>query len=232
MIQIAIVDDKKNIRYALQEKLQQYEDISILFTASNGIDFLEKMRTARNSIEPDVVLMDIDMPLMDGIDSVREAKLRYTHTKYIMLTIFDEDEKLFKAIKAGADGYLLKEEPVEHIKSCIEQIMHEEYAPFSPCIARKVLQLLAHSNSALQTNKVTTQSVDYNLTDREICVLEQLVDGLEYKEIATNMDISPNTIRNHISKIYKKLHVNSRFQALKITKHHNIINRFYANTFA
>lgn len=215
MTYVAIVDDKKSLRTALQEKLNASENYKVLFTAENGKDFLEKMVEARKSISPDVILMDIDMPIMDGIEAVAQGKDRYPNSKYIMLTIFDEDDKIFSAIKAGADGYLLKDEPVDKIKEAIINLLNDEGAPMSPSIARRALNLLM--NAKVDVSETTTNNeVDYNLTEREKEILLMLVDGLEYKEIAMETSVSPNTIRNHVTKIYKKLHVTSRAQAMKL----------------
>jgi DNA-binding NarL/FixJ family response regulator len=216
MTYIAIVDDKKALRTTLRDKLNEIGHYQVLFTAENGEDFLEKMKEARKSISPDVVLMDIDMPIMNGIEAVRQGKSRYPQSKYLMLTIFDEDEKIFNAIKAGASGYLLKDEPIEKIKEAIINLLNDEGAPMSPSIARRALNLLMHStidNSPKETSSVLDS---YNLTDRENEVLILLVEGLEYKEIGMKMNISPNTIRNHISNIYRKLHVTSKAQAVRL----------------
>jgi DNA-binding NarL/FixJ family response regulator len=215
MTYIAIVDDKKSLRNALMEKLNAFENYKVLFTAENGQDFLEKMMEARKVIEPDVVLMDIDMPVMTGIEAVAKGKDRYPNSKYLMLTIFDEDEKIFSAIKAGADGYLLKDEPIEKIKEAIVNLLNDQGAPMSPSIARKALNLLMNSKlDSIKEDPIPKS--DYDLTDREHQVLTLLVDGLEYKEIAINMNVSPNTIRNHISNIYRKLHVTSKVQAIRV----------------
>lgn len=215
MIYIAIVDDKKNIRLTLKDKLNNLPNYEVLFTAENGKDFLKEMREARNAIEPDVVLMDIDMPIMNGIEAVAEGKLRFTKTRYLMLTIFDEDEKIFNAIKAGADGYLLKDEPVDKIKEAIDSLMNGESAPLSPSIARKVLNLLTNTEQNISKQK-QKESNEYNLTEREKVILNLLVEGLEYKEIASKLGLSPNTVRNNVTKIYSKLHVTSRMQAVKV----------------
>ncbi|MCC7534302.1 MAG: response regulator transcription factor, partial [Bacteroidia bacterium] len=215
MIYIAIVDDNNNIRYTLRDKLNNVSNYKVLFTAENGKDFLKEMREARNAIEPDVVLMDIDMPIMNGIEAVAEGKLRFTKTRYLMLTIFDEDEKIFNAIKAGADGYLLKDEPVDKIKEAIDSLMNGESAPLSPSIARKVLNLLTNTEQNISKQK-QKESNEYNLTEREKVILNLLVEGLEYKEIASKLGLSPNTVRNNVTKIYSKLHVTSRMQAVKV----------------
>ncbi|MCC6767804.1 MAG: response regulator transcription factor [Bacteroidia bacterium] len=218
MIYIAIVDDKKNLCSMLKEKLSRFADFEVLFTAENGKEFLQLMREARHSVEPDVVLMDVDMPVMDGIEAVSEGKLRFPNTKYLMLTIFDEDEKIFKAIQAGADGYLLKDEPIEKIKEAIDNLLKNEGAPMSPSIARKVLNLLTNTEQRKGKSKKPPAEDEYNLTNREEEILILLAEGLEYKEIAQKLGLSPNTIRNNVSKIYSKLHVTSRMQAVKVVK--------------
>lgn len=202
----------------LREKFKRFTDVEVLFTAENGKAFLEAMRAARGAVEPDVVLMDIDMPVMNGIETVAEGKLRFPNTRYLMLTIFDEDEKIFNAIKAGADGYLLKDEPIEKIKEAIDNLLNNEGAPMSPSIARKVLKLLTQSDQKFEDKRKTSAETDYNLTERETEILMLLVDGLEYKEIAQKLALSPNTVRNNVTKIYSKLHVTSRMQAAKLVK--------------
>ncbi|MEO6304714.1 MAG: response regulator transcription factor, partial [Bacteroidia bacterium] len=137
-------------------------------------------------------------------------------SKYLMLTIFDEDEKIFNAIKAGADGYLLKDEPIEKIKDAIFNLLNYEGAPMSPSIARRALNLLINLSSMPTINENKISSDNYNLTEREKEVLSFLIEGFEYKEIGIKMNVSPNTIRNHISNIYKKLHVTSKTQAIRV----------------
>jgi DNA-binding NarL/FixJ family response regulator len=215
MVYIAIVDDKKSIRLALQERLNAIAEFKVLFTAENGIDFLEKMAEARKTVEPDLVLMDIDMPKMDGIEAAAKARERYPDLKILMLTIFDEDDKIFRAIKAGANGYLLKDEPVNKIKEAIINLVEQNGAPMSPSIARRSLNLLMNATIDVKTTEQFPET-DYKLSEREKEVLLLLIDGLEYKEISSKLSISPNTIRNHISKIYKKLYVTSRTQAIKV----------------
>ncbi len=216
MIYIAIVDDKKNIRFTLRDKLHNYPGYEVLFTAEHGKDFLQKMAEAHRTAEPDVVLMDIDMPVMNGIEAVAQGKLRYTQVRFLMLTIFDEDEKIFNAIKAGADGYLLKDEPIEKIKEAIDSLMQGESAPMSPAIARKVLNLLTNPGQQISKSETTANENEYKLTDREDEILKLLVDGLEYKEIAQKLGLSPNTVRNNVTRIYSKLHVKSRMQAARV----------------
>ena len=188
----------------------------VVFTAENGIDFLEKMMTAHKSLEPQLVLMDLDMPFMNGIEAIEKGKERYPNLKFLVLTFFDEDDKIFKAIKAGAEGYLLKDEPIEKISEAIINVLNNEGAPMSASIARRALKLLMNAPSIEITEQKEGEANKYSLTVKEKQVLDLLVDSLEYKEIAVEMNVSPNTVRNHIANIYKKLHVTSKAQAIKV----------------
>lgn len=206
MITIAIVDDKQPNRVSLGEKITFDKDIELLFMAANGEDFLEQMKGCRH--KPNVVLMDIDMPVMNGIEAVNIAAEIYPETCFMMLTVFDDDEKIFDAIKAGATGYLLKDETIDRIIAAIKETVQFGGSPMSPRIARKALQLLMHA-------KVDTkQREETNLSEREMDILQGLVQGLDYKAVAEKLFISPHTVRTHITNIYKKLHVSSRAQAV------------------
>ena len=210
-ITIAITDDRKALRQSIAERLKETGRVEILFEAENGEDFLYKMSQRVGFRLPQVVLMDIEMPLKNGIETVSEAFALYPEVNFLMLTVFDDDEKIFEAIKAGAVGYLLKEEKPETIVRAIEEIIEFGGAPMSPRIARKTMNLLAQATSSFQTTKNTE-----NLSDREMQVLKFLVDGFDYRNIAEKLGISPNTIRKHIDNIYKKLYVTSRAQAVTI----------------
>ncbi|OFY83928.1 MAG: hypothetical protein A3F72_07770 [Bacteroidetes bacterium RIFCSPLOWO2_12_FULL_35_15] len=215
MTYLAIVDDKQSIRNALLQRFENSENYKVLFSAENGEAFLEKMMEARKIITPDVVLMDIDMPVMNGIEAISRAKDIYPHTKFLILTIFDDDDKIFEAIKAGANGYLLKDEPLEKIKDAIRNLIDDHGAPMSPSIARKALELLM--NAKVDSKLISPDDArNHNLTARENEILKLLVEGMEYKEIAETTATSPNTIRNHITNIYKKLHVTSKAQAIRM----------------
>lgn len=209
MITIAIVDDKQPNRVSLNEKITYDTDITVAFMAANGEDFLEQMKTSNP--KPDVVLMDIDMPIMNGIEAVNIATELYPSTQFIMLTVFDDDEKIFDAIKAGAIGYLLKDETVDRIITSVKEIVEFGGSPMSPRIARKALQLLTQAN--VDVKKEAEESV---LSEREMDILKGLVQGLDYKSVAEKLFISPHTVRTHITNIYKKLHVSSKSQAIML----------------
>lgn len=207
---IAIVDDKPQNRISLAEKINYSGEVEVIMTARNGKDFLEQMKALPISMHPQLVLMDIDMPEMNGIEAVRHGHNLYDAVKYIMLTVFDDDDKLFDAIQAGADGYLLKEERVDNIVNAIKEVIEKQGAPMSPTIARKALNLLAGPQQKAGKN------VETSLSDREMDILKGLVKGSDYKTLAEELYLSPHTVRTHIRNIYQKLHVSSKVQVVKL----------------
>ncbi len=221
-IRIAIADDKASNRIIIKDKLQRSPDLECCFAAENGRDFLEIMKTLSPEKLPDVVLMDLEMPEMDGVDAVAAGSYLYPSVKFVMLTIFDDEEKIFKAIKAGAFGYLLKDESAENIASTLLQMMENGVGPISPGIAHKILQLV-QNNSVSLLHKTEKEKTPFNLTDREQEILKLLVRGLLYKEIGHQLDISPNTAKKHVLNIYAKLHVNSKAQALALAYEKGLI---------
>jgi DNA-binding NarL/FixJ family response regulator len=215
---IAIVEDMPRALRALLNDLSQFSEVEVVLTAENGDDYLAQLKTLPDGRLPQVVLMDVDMPVMNGIDAVAVSSQLYPTIQYVMLTVADDDDKLFNAIKAGAHGYLLKEETARTIVASIKEVVDRLGSPMSPRIARKTLRLLTGS---LTTNtEVKPETV---LSARETDILKQLVDGKDYKEIATVLFISPNTVRNHIANIYEKLHITSRAQAVKLAIKNNWI---------
>ena len=221
-ISVGIVDDKSQNLSSFTERLNFSEDIAIDLTASSGNEFLDQLKKLPFRSHPFVVLMDIAMPGLDGIETVRTAKLLYPHVHFLMLTVFDDDDKLFEAIKAGADGYLLKNEKLSVIIDCIVQLSVTGSAPMSPRIARKTLDLLIKASLPGAENK-SAEKTDYALSDRETEILKLTVDGYGYKMIAEKLFISNHTVRKHISNIYNKLHVSSKAQAIKIATNNKLI---------
>ncbi|MFY7665121.1 response regulator [Flavobacterium sp.] len=218
-ISIAIVDDKRLLRNTLTEQIQYNQPIEVLFTAENGIDFLQQMEKRPKNNQPLVVLMDIEMPEMDGIETVLIAKEIYPDIQFLMLTAFSEDEKIFDAVKAGASGYLLKDESIAKIISSISELLYEGSVPMSPIVAKRTLEMLKVSEKSFQKaeneSEVSSDVIEY-LTSRERDILQEIVSGLNYKEIADKLFISPHTVRKHIANIYEKLHVSNKTAAIKI----------------
>lgn len=211
-IRIAVIDDNNFLIKSVKEKLSFFEDISISFTANNGLECMDKLDENR---QIDLILMDIEMPKQNGIEATALVKQKYPQIKIIMLTVFDDDENIFKAIQAGADGYLLKDTEPQALYEAITQTL-EGGAVMTPSIAMKALNLLrsplaeeADADEAEETIK---------LTSREVEVLEQLSTGLPYTSIAENLIVSPSTVRRHIENIYQKLQVHSKTEAIALAK--------------
>ncbi len=215
-IKIALAEDNDRLAESIEEKLKLFSsEIEFKFRAKNGIDLIKKIEK-NNYI--DAVLMDIEMPIMDGIKATELIKEKFSNIKVIMLTVFDDEEKIFSAIQAGANGYLLKDESPDKIFSSIKMIM-EGGAPMSPIIAAKTLTLLRKSDFVFSEK----EKVDFELSKREIEVLEQLKCGLDYQKIAEQLFISPATVRKHIENIYRKLEVHNKIQAVQKAIKHKII---------
>lgn len=215
IIKTVIVDDNTFLIKAIQEKLSFFDEIQIKFTALDGSDLLTKISNNHNI---DVILMDINMPILNGIEATEIIKNKYPHIKVIMLTVFDNDENIFNAIKAGADGYLLKEvEPKTLYEGIIDTL--NGGAAMNPSIALKTLKLLR--NPIDLDNKREEEII--KLSAREIDVLEQLSKGLNYINIAENLFLSPATVRKHIENIYTKLQVHNKLEAVQKAKKNNLI---------
>ncbi|QXV66286.1 response regulator transcription factor [Mucilaginibacter sp. 21P] len=214
-IRIAIVDDKKLLREALISNISNYAEIEIILQAVDGMDFLNQIAALAEQERPQIVLMDIEMPIMDGIEAVTLAKEKYPGIQFLMLTVFDDDDKLFDAIKAGADGYLLKDEKISNIVKAIVEVVYEGGVPMSPRIARKALALLRNKADFVEQYKPDADN-EHLLSSREMEILNRIVDGLNYQEIGERLFISPHTVRKHIANIYDKLHVSNKASAIKV----------------
>ena len=216
-VSVAIVDDNLTLLRSIHQNLLNFEEITIAFTAMNGIDAISLTATQN----PEVILMDIEMPEMDGIEATHKIKEAYPDKKIIMLTVFDREDKIFEAIKAGASGYLMKDERPARIVSAIEEAM-EGGAPMSPIIAIKVLRILRNQNlvtgNTVQTIEKRESPETFNLTKREIEILEKIANGLTYQQTGDALFISPKTVRKHIENIYEKLQVHSKMEAVKIAR--------------
>lgn len=216
MIQIGIVDDKSLNRNMIRQNLYGLNEIDVVMEAVNGLDFLEKIKTLPTNLLPQVVLMDLDMPILNGIDTIAIATVKFPNIKFIVVTVFDDDDKIFEAIKAGASGYLLKDDAPDMLVDAIQNAYHLNGAPMSPAIARKTLLWLKHGPKPARTQNEQQDSMLNLLSEREQEILKYLVEGQDYKKIASNLFISPQTVRTHISRIYEKLHINSKAQAIQL----------------
>lgn len=210
MIKVAVVDDIKTVRSTIVGKLRLSKDMDIVKEFSNGKEILHAMM---QGLEVDVIIMDIEMPEMDGIEATEKILAKYPGTKILMCTVFDDETNLFKAICAGAKGYLLKDEKPEKIHRAVFETI-EGGSAMSPSIAIKSLNLIKNASIKVK-QEVSPES---QLTKREIEMLEQISTGMSYEQVANNTGISYGTVRKHLENIYKKLNVHSKLEAVNKAK--------------
>jgi DNA-binding NarL/FixJ family response regulator len=216
---IALAEDNAVNRNTFMQKLSLSSKLRLIFSANNGRECLEKLKGLFHTEMPQVIFMDLKMPEMDGIETIRIAKSLYPQIHFIVLTIFDDDSKIFDAIKAGASGYLLKHEPASVLEESVIDILETGGAPMSPAIARKALNLLSRSVNTENATSATNE-IPESITQREKEILQNMISGWDAKRIAAELNISTLTVRKHIANIYEKLHVSSRAQIIMLaTKH-------------
>jgi len=197
---VAIIEDDEVVRGSFATLINNTPEMECVGQFSSCEDALD----AFSRILPHILLMDIGLPGMSGIEGTRIVKQRHPLVEIVMITVYDDDEKIFQSILAGASGYLLKNAEPQEIIEAIKQI--KSGAPMSPSIARRVLGMLKQP--------LLRRAADFDLTPREDEILHSLVDGLSYKKIADKLFISPLTVHSHIKRIYEKLHVHSRAEAV------------------
>lgn len=204
MIRIAIAEDIERLGITLKQKIELLPDFKVSFIASNGKELLHSLSKNHNL---DLIFMDINMPIMDGIEATKNVSQKYPQIKVVISSVFDDEDNIFDAILAGATGYLLKDDKPADIHRAIYQAL-DGGVPMSAEIAQKALRLI-------RNGRPKEPQLDYGLTSREIDVLEQLSTGLQYQEIANNLFISKGTVRKHIENIYRKLQVNNKVEAVQ-----------------
>jgi len=202
MANVAIVEDNEKIRNLIQKFLNKDDEIK----CPVAVESVEKLFKFLDKGEvPDVILMDIELPGMSGIDGMKLIKNRFPDVEIIILTVYHDSHKIFDSLCAGASGYLLKHTSLPEIKEAINVLL-QGGSPMSPQIARKVINYFSQDSPKKETST--------DLTPREQEIVVGLVDGLSYKMIADRLDISIDTVRAHIRNIYKKLHVNSKAEVI------------------
>ena len=207
MINVAIVDDNLKVARDLQKELSGLDSIGSIQLYSSGSAFLQSVQ----SHQPDVVLMDISMNVKDeGIYTTRILHEKYPSIKVVMFTVAEDDENIFEAFKSGSVGYLLKNERVSFIHRTIIDV-YQGGALMSPSVALKAIRYLSHENDHQRSD-------DYNLSQRELEILKLISKGIQYKSIADQLFISAETVKKHVSNIFKKLQVKNKVEALNKVK--------------
>jgi DNA-binding NarL/FixJ family response regulator len=214
MIKVLLVDDQTLIRQGIRLLLEIEADIQVVGQAANGREALQLVET----LHPDVVLMDVRMPEMDGVAATRELSAHHPESKVIILTTFEDDETVFEGLKAGARGYLLKDISSEEMAQAVRRVAAGE-ALIEPRLTRKVLAEFSRLASATdqQTSsktRVASETLSVPLTEREQEVLQALAHGLSNREIADELVITEGTVKNHVSSLIDKLGVRDRTQAI------------------
>jgi DNA-binding NarL/FixJ family response regulator len=200
-ITVAIVEDLEEIRDALRSYITMDKELGLTGIFSNAEEAVKELP----DLQPDLVVMDINLPGMSGIECIRQIKPLCPSSQFMMFTVYEDDEKVFEALKAGASGYILKKHGSQKIIEALKEL-YSGGSPMSADIARKVV-------SAFHANEKHSEP-DYHLTKRESDILQLLAKGMLYKEIALQLAISGNTVKQHIHNIYEKLHVQNRTEAL------------------
>lgn len=220
-VKIGLVDDKAINRNSIADKIKQFEDLDFCFVAVNGDDCLEQLKGMPLEKMPQIIFMDLEMPGIDGVQTINIARTLYPKIYFIVLTIFDDDDKIFEAIKAGAHGYLLKDESAIALHNAITNVLENGGAPMSAAIARKALDMLGKAQLQTETKSTEPHLLDTLVTEREKEILLHTINGLDAKRIAEILDISVLTIRKHIANVYQKLHVNSKAQIISLAHKNN-----------
>lgn len=208
MIKIAVAEDNSFLAKAIKEKIELSDELKLKYIAQNGAELIEMLEKDSNI---DLILMDIQMPIMDGIKATEIVRAKHPQIKIVMLTVFNDDENIYNAITAGANGYLLKDTEPEILFAGIHEVLNGG-ASMNPSIALKALNLLRNPNK--DKFKQDDES-GATLTKREQEVLEQISRGLNHRKIADNLLISPSTVRKHIENVYKKLEVHNKVEAIQ-----------------
>lgn len=205
MIKIAIFEDNREQRDALSAVLNASEALGVVGAFNSAHKVVDDVAAC----SPDLVLMDIDMPVVDGIKAVAILRARFPELRIVMLTVIEDDDRIFAAIRAGADGYFLKQTDPERLIQGIKEAL-EGGAPMSPSIARRVLRMMEGKQTPI------TKADEFHLTPREQEILSLLVKGYTYKRIAAELNLSYATVNRHVSNVYVKLRVHSVNEAVAL----------------
>lgn len=222
-IKIGLVEDNPALRKRFLDNFQYFDNMELVMVAASGEEALRKLDGMEKGSLPEIILMDIELPGISGIETTKRIKASYgEQIDIMMLTIFEHTDKIIKSVNAGAVGYLLKDETPQALVTAIAEL-REGGAPMSRKIARKVITQLGQGSGEDKASKRAQKIAEYGLSEKEIQVIEQLVEGKNYTEIAELMFISPHTVKTHIKNIYRKMHVHTRASVVKSAMDDHIV---------
>ncbi len=214
MLCVAIAEDHAPTRERLALFLERSGRARVVLAASSGPALLSGLGALASDQLPDVAIVDVEMPGPDGIETTARLRAAFPATQVLIFTVFEDDERLFAAIAAGAGGYLLKDQPLPDVLAALEEL-HAGGAPVSPSLARRLLEHLRRRTPAPASS--------FSLTEREVDVLSAVVEGLTNVEIGERLFISPTTVKTHVRHIYEKLHVSSRAGVTQAALRHGLV---------
>ena len=212
-IKIGIVEDQARIRENLKTRLGFFDEIEIVMEAENAEVALKRISEMNKKNRPEIILMDIEMPGKSGIEATHILKKDFPEIDILIQTVFENEEKIFQSIQAGASGYLLKDDPIQKYVEAIKELVNGG-AALSPSIAIKVMNFVKKEEDS-KAQKAKEAQNEFSLSNREVDILKGIVEDLTEHQIGEQLFISPHTVRTHIKNIYKKLHVHSRASAVR-----------------
>lgn len=213
MINLLICEDQTLLRQGLVTILGLEPGFTVVGEARNGQEALEKVA----ELKPDIVLMDVQMPVMNGVEATRLITSQYPNTRVIILTTFDYEEYVFEGVKAGALGYILKDTPAPELVNTIKRVYNGERF-IQPAVASKLLFEFARADARKNT------ATDFEpLSERETAIISRLAQGMSNREVAEDLALAEGTVRNHVSTILAKLHAANRVQAINLARQHKLI---------
>ncbi len=218
-VKVSIVEDHDIFRKRLTELLRFYDELEVVLVAESAEIFFKKLERFEDNERPDVILMDIELPGISGIEATFKLKQEFPDVEVIMFTVFEDDERIFESINVGASGYLLKDTAIDIVVNSIKEIKSGG-SVISPSIAKKILEMVKNPDTR---EKEIKEEVPFNLSPAEVKILVQVVDGKSNKQIAEAVFLSPWTVKTHIKNIYKKMHVNSRAAAVRLALIRNVV---------
>jgi DNA-binding NarL/FixJ family response regulator len=225
-IKVALVEDNGSLRKRFKDQFSIHKDLDCVAVFASGEAAIDRLKKLPPSRIPEVILMDIGLPEMNGIETTIAVKELFPDVDVLMLTVFEDETRIFESIKAGASGYILKEESFDVIAEAIRELRRGG-APMSPSIAQKVLTLVRtkpdRHSTGLSNSRPGGGVVEFDLSVREREILDEVVNGGSYVKIAQQLSISPQTVKTHLKNIYKKLHVHTRATAVRIALERRLV---------